>query len=117
VRRAIVRAFALGIATGSFLTSGIVLLTSPAKADPISQGERVVCVLLDQNPTFAGIVQTAIVIEAKTGVDDRTAGQMIAQSVYAQCPEYIPLITAFANKYAGGNTSSTASGKVGGKVA
>lgn len=114
MRRAIVRAFALGIATGSFLTSGIVLLTSPAKADPISQGERVVCVLLDQNPTFAGIVQTAIVIEAKTGVDDRTAGQMIAQSVYAQCPEHLPLLKAFVQKYGGSASTSAA---VGGKIA
>lgn len=114
MNRNAIRAFALGIITGSFLTSGIVLLSAPAKADPdVTKGERIVCVLLDQNPTFAGIVQTAIVIEQKTGVDDRTAGQMIGQSVYGQCPEYVPLIKAFVEKY--GQSASSAA--VGGKIA
>lgn len=115
MNRNAIRAFALGIITGSFLTSGIVLLSAPAKADPdVAKGERVVCLLLDQNPSFQGIIQTAVVIEQKTGASDYEAGQMIAQSVYDQCPEYIPLIKAFVGQYGGGNTSTA---KVGGKVA
>lgn len=114
--RTVIRIFALGIVTGSFLTAGIILLAGPAKADPdVARGERVVCLLLDQDPSLAGIIKTATVIEQKTGVSDYTAGQMIAASVYDQCPEYIPLLKSFVDTYGGG---SHASGKqIGGKVA
>lgn len=117
MRRAAVRGFALGLITGTFLTASVVLFAQPAKADPnIAAGERVVCLLLDSNPTFQGIIQAAAVIEQKTGVDDRTAGQMIAASVYDQCPEYIPLITAFVQKYGGAQTKVTGN-RIGGRVA
>lgn len=40
MNRNAIRAFALGIITGSFLTSGIVLLSAPAKAEPnVAAGE------------------------------------------------------------------------------
>lgn len=111
IRNTAIKGFALGIITGSAITSGAILLAAPAKAEPsVNSAERVVCLMLDTDPTFGGVVHAAAEIVQATGATAYQAGQFIAVSVADQCPEHQPLLDAFVKAYAP-NT------KTGGKIA
>lgn len=113
IRRTTIRAFSLGIITGSFLTAGIVLGTAPAKADPANEVATLVCSSLDQNPTVDNVV--AIVNDlVRFGASPEQAGQIVAISVMEYCTRNIPVVEAFVQVYAPSEANRK---QTGGKVA
>lgn len=102
VRRATIRAFSLGIITGSFLTAGMVLLAGPARADTdrlvvayASVFGGVVCSTLDEYPSKAGVLGVGNAI-IEDGLTAYQAGQVIALSVMDICPRHSDLMDDFA---------------------
>jgi hypothetical protein len=110
MRASIVRAYSLGIITGSFLTAGVVLFATPAKADVDSAsvayaamyGEAV-CSTLDDYPNFDGILGIGRAI-IEDGLSARQAGQVIGLSVQDICPRHSELMEAFINYVDSGAT-------------
>lgn len=112
MRNSIVRAYALGIITGSFLTAGLVFGLAPAKASPedgnpspaivkyILANERAMCNTLAAHPSVSGVEGVLLAIEAD-GLTPMEAGQALAYGVADRCPEYTYLLTAFINKWGG----------------
>lgn len=111
MRSQVLKGFALGMITGSFLTAGIVLAATPAKADPdgasiayaAAYGEAV-CSTLDEYPTVDGVygVGKAII---KDGLTAAHAGMVVALSVREICPRHIDLIEQIAAQYQPGQVA------------
>lgn len=100
MRSSIVRAFALGVIAGSFLTAGGILLATPAKADAASEAYAVVygpivCDVLDDYPSFSGILGIGKAI-ADDGLSFTQAGEVIAIAVTELCPRHLRLVWEFA---------------------
>jgi hypothetical protein len=105
MRSPVVKAFALGMVAGSFLTASMLVLAFPVKAEPDSAtvayaatyGEAV-CMTLDDHPTFNGIIGigNAIVEDGLTGYQ---AGGVIGLSVMEFCPRHLELMNQFAAAY------------------
>lgn len=102
MRTSIVRAYALGIITGGFLTAGIVFAASPAKADGyISDDEAVfielngtvVCEVIDQYHSVAGVMGVAEAI-TEQGFTASDAVDIINGSVQEHCPRNWSLLVA-----------------------
>jgi len=96
-----IRAFSLGIITGSFLTAGMVLLAGPARADTdrvvvayASVFGGVVCSTLDDYPSKAGVLGVGNAI-IEDGLTAYQAGQVIALSVMDICPRHSDLMDDF----------------------
>jgi hypothetical protein len=102
VRKTTVRAFALGVVTGAFLTAGIVAAT-PAKADPTAlaysavMGEAV-CTTLAEFPSHSGITGIGQAI-AKDGLTLNQAGEVMWMSVANICPQYTSLLMSYSARY------------------
>lgn len=112
LRRTAIKAYALGIITGSFITAGTILAT-PAKADPANEVATLVCSSLDQNPTVDNVV--AIVNDlVRFGASPQQAGQIVAISVMQYCTRNIPVVEAFVERYA---PSPANRKQTGGKIA
>ncbi len=105
MRTAIVKAFSLGMITGSFLTAGTVLLATPAKADttdPLAYASRygtALCATIDQtageysnDDIFMGIGQAVI----EDGFSAYQAGQILYWSVEQYCPQHMDRVLSFA---------------------
>lgn len=102
MRTPLVKVFSLGMITGSFLTAGVVLLAAPADASPddtsvayASMYASAVCEVLDQYPTFDGIVGIGAAI-MEDGLSARQAGQVIGLSVAEVCPRHAGLVLRFS---------------------
>jgi hypothetical protein len=102
MRNQVVKGFALGMITGSFLTAGVVLLATPAKADGmLSTDEQVyvemygaaVCMTLDNYPTYGGVMGIAQAIQ-EDGFAPDDAVDIINAAVSVQCDQYWPLLQA-----------------------
>ena len=109
MRNTVVKAFAVGVITGSFLTSGIILLAAPAKADPdpaayayAAQYGGAVCQTLDEYPTEAGIIGIGNAI-TEDGLTPFQAGEVIYYAVDELCPRHMERILAFAGNYSAVN--------------
>lgn len=105
MRNSIIKAYALGMITGSFFTAGAVLLATPAKADITADDtdyySSAVCNTLDSGyATLNGILGIGQAIH-QDGYTYRDAGAIIADSVIGSCPEYVPLLKRFADRYSG----------------
>jgi hypothetical protein len=104
VRNNAIKAFSLGMITGSFFTAGVVLLATPAKAnpDPRVYADRfgtAVCATIDQtigqysnDDVFMGIGHAII----EDGYSAYQAGQILFWSIEQYCPEYMAAAMAFA---------------------
>ena len=104
MRNNAIKAFSLGMITGSFLTAGVVLLAAPAKAnpDPKVYADRygtAVCATIDQtigqysnDDVFMGIGHAII----EDGYSAYQAGQIMYYSVEQYCPQHLDRIMAFA---------------------
>ena len=70
-------------------------LAPAVQADPYDQ---VVCSVLDDYPNNSGVlgIGMALADEGYTGYE---AGEIISLAVINVCPEYIPLMMAFADRY------------------
>jgi hypothetical protein len=104
MRSAIVKAFSLGMITGSFLTAGTVLLATPAKAttDPRVYADRygtALCATIDQtigeysnDDIFMGIGEAVM----QDGFSAYQAGQILYWSVEQDCPQHMDRVLSFA---------------------
>lgn len=90
-------AYAAGIITGGLLTAATVFLAGPARADNTVY-QVAVCGTLDDYPSISGIVGigSALMDEGYSG---ESAGRIVAESVMAACPEYLPLLKRFVAIY------------------
>jgi hypothetical protein len=75
-----------------------------AKADPLTDvyaarnAERV-CATLDEVPSVAGVEGIVVAIMDETGWEGGPAGEVIAISIFAKCPEYVGVLDAFIAKW------------------
>jgi hypothetical protein len=101
MRTSVVRGFALGMITGSFLTAGLITAI-PAKADDAlaySYAARyggAICLTLDEHPTTTGILGIGAAI-TEDGLTAYEAGQAIFYAVDDICPRHMGLLRDFAN--------------------
>lgn len=105
MRTSIIRAYALGIITGGFLTAGTVFLAGPAKADGyiddteadyISVYAGAICTAIDSRHTTAGVLRIGEVIVADGFAPD-SAVDIINGSVQTECPRNWPLLVSIGN--------------------
>ena len=102
LRKTTVRAFALGVVSGAFLTAAIVA-AAPAKADSTTlaytavMGE-IVCTTLSEFPAFTGITGIGQAIVAD-GLTLDQAGEVMWMSVANLCPEHTSLLMRYAARY------------------
>jgi hypothetical protein len=104
MRSAIVKAFSLGMITGSFLTAGTVLLTAPAKAttDPAAYADKygtALCATIDQtigkysnDDIFMGIGEAIM----QDGFSAYQAGQILYWAIEQDCPQHLDRVLSFA---------------------
>lgn len=94
----------LAATTTAALAAAAVLFASEAKADVVTDyvaaNARIVCLVLDEYPTVEGIqgVGEAIV---EDGLSPTAAGEVIARSVIALCPEHLPELHLFVARWNG----------------
>jgi hypothetical protein len=103
MRTSIVRAYALGIITGGFLTAATLTIAAPVKADVdrvvvayAAQFGGAVCTTLDEYPTIDGVYGIGLSI-MEDGLTAYQAGQVIGLSVLEVCPRHIALMQNFAS--------------------
>ena len=104
MRSSIIKAFALGIITGSFVTAGGILLATPAKADGYLNedeqvwvelyGEQALCATLTEYRSLAGVKGVFDVLTTDEGFTPDSAVDVINASVQAYCPQHWPLLQA-----------------------
>ena len=97
-----IRAFSLGMVAGSFMTAGVVLLASPAKADgyldgdeaayAVTYGVGAICPVIDQYRR-AGVLGVAEGI-MHDGFAPDSAVDIINAAVSEFCPRHWPLLQA-----------------------
>jgi len=104
-----VRAFALGIITGSFLTAGVVMLTAPAKADPQITDELLsyavdeepfVCRSLAHTPTVGQLMDVLVTVSERDSLSAADTGTVVTLAVADGCPQYMPVLKRFVAIYA-----------------
>ena len=105
------RAYALGVLTGSMMTSALFVWTAPAKAD-VTEDEAsvystVVCATLTDYPTVQGVVGIGLGL-GKKGYTGYEAGQIIGVAVINECPQFIPLMHRFAAIYGADDDTAVA---------
>lgn len=97
MRPGTLRAYALGVFTGSLMTATLTMCSAPAaKADAtdsdILAHVAAVCATLDEgHDTPSGVYGIGQAIMGY-GYTAREAGQIIAGAVFYGCPQYIPLL-------------------------
>lgn len=57
-----------------------------------------ICSQLDSEPTVGGVVEVVVDLLSQ-GYDSETGSELLVTTVQSQCPEYIPLLVKFAQKY------------------
>lgn len=104
MRPGILRAYALGVFTGSLVTATLTILATPAKADvpdsAVAEYSVPVCMTLDDYPSIAGLLGIGKGLMSY-GWTAREAGEIAAASIIEVCPEYIPLLRQFVATYGG----------------
>lgn len=102
MRTAVIRAYALGIITGAFLTAGIVAAAAPAKADGhldssetdyVLTYEGVICSVIDKYHSPGGVMGVAQAI-TNDGFTADSAVDIINAAVEDACPRNWPLLVA-----------------------
>ena len=78
------------------VAAGGLFVAPVAQADPYDQA---VCSVLDEYPNNTGILGIGLALKDE-GYSGYEAGQIIGQAVINLCPEYIPLMMRFADRYA-----------------
>lgn len=103
MRTSIVKAFSLGIITGSFLTAALITAI-PAKADidPVAYAYAAhyggaVCTTLDDYPSESGILGIGEAI-IEDGLTAFQAGEVMYYAVADICPRHLGLIMHWARQ-------------------
>ena len=101
MRNSIVRAFALGIITGGFVTAGT-LFAAEAAADGVLDADESayaaswapdICNAITHWPTTRGLVKVASIIVGD-GYTPDSAVDIINAAVMVECPQHWPLLVA-----------------------
>ena len=113
IRKTTVRAFALGVVAGGFLTAGIVA-AAPADADGYLDdmeadyvnmyGHGAICPIIDKYRTD-GVMGAAQGI-TEDGFAADSAVDIINRSVWLHCPRNWPLLVALGNAVRQGSTTA-----------
>lgn len=82
------------VAAALMAVSGLCLAPA-AQAAPYDQ---VVCSVLDDYPNNSGVLGIGLAL-ADEGYTGYEAGEIISLAVINVCPEYVPLMMAFADRY------------------
>jgi hypothetical protein len=100
VRPGQLRAFLCGLVCGAAVTTATVIVAAPARADQAFQYEYgpAVCDIIAHHPTIAGLT-VALEDVAALGYTAEESGQLVAESVFAACPRYVPLLRQFVAIY------------------
>jgi len=106
VRPGTLRAYAIGVLTGSVMTSALFVWTAPAKAD-LSDDEAAlyrsaVCSTLADFPTTDGVLGIGLALKDE-GYSGYDAGRIIGSAVINECPRFIPLMRRFIAMYGSGS--------------
>ena len=115
IRTATVRAFSLGIITGSFITAGAILLAAPAKADGylddseadyVNQWHAAICQVIDDPDyhNFEGVIGVTKAV-AHDGYTLDNAIDIVNASVSEWCPRNWPLLVALGKAARGEATA------------
>jgi hypothetical protein len=104
MRPGTLRAYALGVLTGSVMTSALFVWTASAKADVTDDEAELyssaVCSTLADYPTTDGVLNIGLALKNE-GFSDYEAGQIIGSAVINECPRFIPLMKRFVALYGG----------------
>lgn len=102
IRPGSLRAYALGVLTGTIMTATLTMCAAPAKADVpidvVSQYAGPVCSVLSDYPSTDGVMGIGLAL-ADEGWTAREAGEIIALSVISTCPQFTPILNAFVARY------------------
>ena len=117
MRTSIIRAYALGIITGSFLTAAAITFATPVKADGYLDddelvyvelyGADAVCPTISTYRSLAGVMGVAEGIVAD-GFSPDSAVDIINASVQTYCPQHWPLLVAIGRAARAQNQGSAA---------
>lgn len=72
-------------------------IAAVALAAPANAGNGI-CNQLDSEPSVGGVLEVAIGL-MQSGYESDEAAKLLVSTVQGQCPEYIPLLVKFAQKY------------------
>jgi len=98
MRPGTLRAYTLGVITGSIVTAGLAVMAAPmAKADSIY--DSVICNELDADPTVSTVVILGLAL-GDQGYTGYESGRIIGSAVIEDCQHHIGLMQKFANIYA-----------------
>lgn len=93
-----IRAFLAGMVVGAAVTTGTVIVAAPARADDArawaAEYGPVVCDAIGLHPTMAGLM-TVLEDVQSSGYTAAQSGELVAESVFDVCPQYIPLLRQF----------------------
>lgn len=82
--------------------AALTLSAGVAHADPVDDYTRAnapaICMALDTNPTVAGVEQVGIGM-MNDGLTGQQAGQVSVRSVLGWCPQHLPELQAFIDKW------------------
>ena len=111
VRRTTVRAFALGIVTGGFITAATVA-AFPAKATPDSvladiavQEEPFICNSMALKPSVSNLVAVLSTVQARENLTAYDTGTVITMAVLDGCEQFVPVLHRFIAIYVPGATA------------
>lgn len=111
------KTYAIGMVTAAaFIVWGL-FFAIPAKADPHTHDEYIVCAYLDTYPNKAGVV--SIMNKMLEQMSSKTAADTMYDAVSVVCPQYYDLVFSVVNDYTG-NTSTpaitTTPSRIGGRI-
>lgn len=113
MRPAVIKAYSLGIITGSFLTAGLIYAAAPAKADGqlsndeidyVLTYEDVICSVIDKYHSTGGVLGVAEAIR-NDGFAADSAVDIINAAVEDACPRNWPLLVAIGKAARGENAA------------
>ena len=96
IRPGTLRAYALGVITGSIVTASLAVWTAPAHAD--AGTDTVICSVLSEYPSIQGVIGIGLALKDR-GYSGYDAGQAIGEAVINECPQYLPLMRRFIAIY------------------
>jgi len=114
-RPAIIKAYALGVITGAFLTAGIVFI-APAKADngepspavikAAISDEPFICRQLAAEPSVGELMAILTAVSTVEHMSAYDSGAVVGLAVSDGCPQYVPVLNRFIAIYGTSNTAS-----------
>lgn len=104
MRPAVLRAYLLGVVTGSMVTAGLSMLAAPVARAEVSPAEinvyaGPICDTLDQYNSLAGVSGVMQFLMGDQYYSGEDAADILVSGVVEQCPEHLGLLRHFADTY------------------